>query len=76
MTLLQGAAGAGKSSVAVKALKGWASLEEMRGTTCCLFLSAGSEEKIPMYKMVWDEHKEPICSTAEASADLWQLDQA
>ena len=24
----------------------------------------------------WDEHKEPICSTAEASADLWQLDQA
>ena len=24
----------------------------------------------------WDEHQEPICSTAEASADLWQLDQA
>ena len=54
VTLLQGAAGAEKSSV--KALKGWAAEEKMKEATCCLFLSAGSEEKIPMYKLIWDEH--------------------
>ena len=56
VTLLQGAAGAGKSSVAVKALKRWAALEQKNGASCFLFLAAGSEEKIPLYKLIWDEH--------------------
>jgi hypothetical protein len=72
VTLLQGAAGAGKSSVAVKALKRWSMLEEMKGATCCLFLSAGSEEKIPMYKMVWDEHSEPLLWPDIQLRDIFQ----
>ena len=54
VTLLQGAAGAGKSSVSVKALKSWASRKN--GASCILFLAAGSEEKVPLYKLIWDEH--------------------
>ena len=54
VTLLQGGAGAGKSSVSVKTLKRWASRKN--GASCFLFLAAGSEEKVPLYKLIWDEH--------------------
>ena len=54
VTLLQGAAGAGKSSVSVKTLKRWTSRKN--GASCFLFLAAGSEEKVPLYKLIWDEH--------------------
>ena len=37
VTLLHGEAGAGKSSEAAKALKGWAALKKMKEATCCLF---------------------------------------
>ena len=57
-TLLKGPAGAGKSSVATKILQNWADGTILKDITCCLFLAAGSEEKVPLYKIVWDEHKE------------------
>ena len=56
VTLLKGEAGGGKSSVVTKAVQRWAEGNHMLGFTCCLFLAAGSEEKIPLYKIIWDEY--------------------
>ena len=55
-SLLKGEAGAGKSSLAAKAVQKWATGHHMKNITCCLFLAAGSEDKIPLYKIVWDEY--------------------
>ena len=30
----------------------------MKNITCCLFLAAGSEEKIPLNRIIWDEYHE------------------
>ena len=54
--LVKGVAGAGKSSVAAKIVQQWAQGIHLKGITCCLFLAAGSEEKIPLIKIIWDEH--------------------
>ena len=73
VSLLQGAAGAGKSSVAAKALKRWSeSEEEMDGASCFLFLSAGSEEKVPLYKLIWDEHENFFDRTDGELKDAYQ----
>ena len=57
-TLLKGPAGAGKSLVATKVLQRWADGIILKDITCCLFLSTGSEDKIPLNKIIWDEHKD------------------
>ena len=57
-TLLKGEAGAGKSSVAAKVVQKWSEGTHMKNITCCLFLAAGSDIKIPLYKIIWDEYSD------------------
>eukprot|EP00092_Neocalanus_flemingeri_P015041 GFUD01016245.1.p1 GENE.GFUD01016245.1~~GFUD01016245.1.p1 ORF type:complete len:913 (+),score=201.86 GFUD01016245.1:85-2823(+) len=57
-TLLKGVAGSGKTSVSVKTIQQWAKGEHLKNITCCLFLAAGSDAKIPLFKMVWDTYSE------------------
>ena len=75
VTLLQGAAGAGKSSVSVKTLKRWAALEQKNGASCFLFLAAGSEEKVPLYKLIWDEHGDVSNHTDDDLKDAFKYIQ-
>ena len=75
-TLLKGEAGAGKSSVAVKVMKDWSERSHMKDITCCLFLAAGSDEKIPLYKIIWDEYSEATrWSESDAKATFTHLQQ-
>ena len=55
--LVKAEAGAGKSSVTAKTIHDWALGKTLKKITCCLILSAGSTEKIPMNKLIWDEYK-------------------
>ena len=52
VTLLQGAAGAEKSSV--KALKGWAAEEKMKEATCCLLSLCLELDFLAKYKSIFD----------------------
>ena len=40
-----------------KTVHDWALGKTLKNMTCCLILSAGSTEKIPMNKLIWDEYK-------------------
>ena len=57
-TLLKGEAGAGKSSVAAKAVQQWSVGKHLKDITCCLFLTAGSEIKVPLNKTIWDDYSD------------------
>ena len=53
--LLKGEAGAGKSSFAAKVVQQWAEGKLMKDITCFFMLGAGGDEKIPLFKLVWDK---------------------
>ena len=71
-TLLQGVAGAGKTSVSVKILQQWSEDKILKNITCCLFLVAGSEEKIPLYKIIWGDYKEVSCWNDRETEEIYK----
>ena len=58
VVLLKGEAGAGKSSVVTKLIQRWAEGKEAEDISCILFLSAGSEGKLSLYRILWDGHND------------------
>ena len=56
VVLLKGEAGSGKSSVTTKLIQRWAEGEEAEDQACMLFLSAGSEGKVSLQRILWDGH--------------------
>ena len=58
VVLLKGEAGSGKSSVATKLMQRWAGAEEKEDIACMLFLSAGSEGKLSLERMIWDGNQD------------------
>ena len=54
VVLLKGESGSGKSSVATKLIQRWAKGEEAEDISCILFLSAGSEGRLSLQRILWD----------------------
>ena len=53
--LVKAVAGAGKSTFAAMTMQEWSERKILKNITCCLFLAAGSEEKVAMCLQLWDE---------------------
>ena len=58
VVLLKGEAGAGKSSVVTKLIQRWAEGNKAEDICCILFLSAGSEGRLSLYRILWDGHND------------------
>ena len=60
IVLLKGEAGAGKSSVVSKLIQRWAEREEAEDISCILFLTAGSEERVSLQRIIWDGNRDLV----------------
>ena len=58
--LLKGEAGSGKSSMTTKLIQRWAEGDEGNNLACILFLSAGSEGKVSLQRILWEGHSDVV----------------
>ena len=64
--LLKAEAGAGKSSLSAKIVQRWAQGNILKNITCLLMLRAGSDMKVPLLRIIWEDF---------TGAKVWSAEQ-